>query len=82
MPSTGTVPVGIGKTYGAITAFGNNEEEDHKADHVLIGTGSGTILAYNSDFNKEVWKATLSGGQVMVIADDKHAKTKSFIGTN
>jgi hypothetical protein len=73
---------GIGKTYGAITAFGNNEEEDHKADHVMIGTGSGTVLAYNADFNKEIWKATLSGGQIMVIADDKFANTKSFIGTN
>jgi hypothetical protein len=74
--------VGIGKAYGAITAFGNNEEEDHKADHVMIGTGSGTVLAYNADFNKEIWKATLSGGQIMVIADDKFANTKSFIGTN
>lgn len=79
---SGTTNVGIGKTYGAITAFGNNEEENHKADHVLIGTGSGTVLQYNADFNKEQWKATLSGGQVMVIADDKYANTQSFIGTN
>jgi hypothetical protein len=48
----------------------------------MIGTGSGTVLAYNADFNKEIWKATLSGGQIMVIADDKFANTKSFIGTN
>jgi hypothetical protein len=82
MTGTTAKHTGIGKAYGAITAFGNNEEEDHKADHVMIGTGSGTVLAYNADFNKEIWKATLSGGQIMVIADDKFANTKSFIGTN